>query len=264
MIPTVKWTLRARRTSTIWWSIGLVALIVITLAFYPAFKDQGAQLQVSFSKLPSAALELLGGDTDFFSPLGYLNGKLYFVTLPVTLAILSIGLGSSLIAKEEEQKTIEHLLSRPLSRSRLLYGKALAGGLIFLIVNLASTAATLTCAKAINLGVPLGRLVAVSVICMLLTAAFGSLALMLTAIGKVRGATTGIVTAYALGGYLIDSLAHTVHWLDVPSKLFLFHYYQSDAVLRGTNNWWFAGLFVAVIALSLLIARQAFASRDLQ
>jgi len=67
----------------------------------------------------------------------------------------------------------------------------------------------------------------------------------------------------ALGGYIIGSLAGTVKWLSFPAKLLPFHYYQSEAILRGTYNWNNVWYFVFVIALCSVLSWVAFRRRDL-
>lgn len=263
MIPIIKWTLWQRKTSIIWWSIGVASLIFITLIFYPSFKDEAAQLQRSFENLPDAAVQLFGGSTDFFSPIGFLNSQLYFIVLPLVLAILAIGLGSSLVAQEEQSLNIELLLGRPISRSKLLLAKSLAGGLILTFVTLVGLVATIVTAKLVDLEVATSLIALVTLDCLLLTLCFGAIALVITMFGKARSASLGIATFIALGGYIISSLAGTVDWLETPSKIFPFHYYQSEAILRETYNWTNSLFFIAVIAVCGAISWFVFRQRDL-
>src|SRR5690606_32132476 len=134
MNPVIKWTVRMRKLSTIWWSFGIVAFIVLGLIFYPSFKDQAEALEKSFENLSDSVVALIGGSTDFFSPVGYMSSQIHFIMLPLLLGILTIGLGSSLLAREETENTIESLLARPISRGELLFAKAAAGLIVTGIV----------------------------------------------------------------------------------------------------------------------------------
>ncbi|MGH7194001.1 MAG: ABC transporter permease, partial [Candidatus Saccharimonadales bacterium] len=226
MLPIVRWTLWQRRWSIFWWIIGIISLVVVTLAFYPTIRDQAAQLNKSFGGLSNSALALFGG-TDFFSPVGYLNSQLIYLMLPLLLAILGIGLGSSLIGREEADGTIELLLGRPVSRTRLLVAKALAGGLNLLVVTVIGSAVIMLMAQVVNIGIPLGDIAAACFACFMLVLTFSGLAFLLSATGRGRAAALGISVVYALGGYIIGSLAMTVHWLKNPSLVFPYHYYRS-------------------------------------
>ena len=262
MRAIIRWTLWQRRWSVLWWSIGIVSLAALTLGFYPTIHDQAAQLNKSFGGLSNSTLALFGG-TDFFSPVGYLNSQLIYLMLPLLLTILGIGLGSSLIGREESDSTIELLLARPISRTKLLLAKALAGGLNILIVTAIGSAAIILLAQAVHLGIPLGNIAAACFACFMLVLTFSALAFLLAATGRGRAAALGVTVVYALGGYIVGSLAATVHWLKTPSLVFPYHYYQSADILRGTFDWSSIVFFAAFTLGCLLLAWLSFRRRDI-
>jgi ABC-2 type transport system permease protein len=263
MTPIFRWTLWQRRWSIIGWSIGVFFLIFINMIFYPSFRDQGEELQKSFENLPETAVQLFGGSTDFFSPVGFLNSQIFFLMLPLLLAILVIGLGSSLLGREEKDQTIEVLLARPVSRTKLLIAKVLAGGTITAIVGAVGLATIVITALAVDMDVSIWRTVLATLVCLLMVLSFGTVAFLFTAIGRARGASISIATIVAFGGYLIDSLAGTVEWLQTPAQAFPFHYYQSEAILRGTYNWNNVIFFIGLIAACGVVSWWAFRKRDL-
>lgn len=265
MLSVIKWTLRQRRWSTFWWILGIFGFIFLNIIFYPTFKNQAAELQKSFENLPAAAVQLLGGSTDFFSPVGFLNSQVFFLMLPMLLSILAIGMGTSLMGREEQDGTIETLLARPISRTQLLLAKAKAGTLELALVTIASLLTTIGLARAVGLTEvsPLD-MIEVTFACFMMALSFGAIAFLLSATGRARGASIGIATFIALGGYLISSLSGTVHWLKTPSIFFPFHYYKSEDILRGTMNWLNILVFVAVIAVCGIVSWVAFRRRDLE
>lgn len=263
MKPVIKWTIIQRRFSILWWSVGIFVLIFLTLIFYPSFKDEAVQFQQSFADLPDSAVQLLGGSTDFFSPIGYLNSQVFFIVLPLLLSILGISLGAGVIAKEEQDKTIESLLARPISRSKFLLAKVLAGVSILTFVTLVGLITTIASVKFVDLEVPVVKIIFVMLACFLLALSFGAIAFIFTATGRARGASIGIATAFALGGYVISSLSGTVDWLKIPSKLFSFDYYHSEAILRGSYNWSNVWFFIAVTLVLGVISWFIFKKRDL-
>lgn len=263
MIPIIKWTLWQRRISTMWWAIAVFGLIFVNLIVYPSFKDQADELQKSFENLPDAAVQLFGGSTDFFSPVGYLNSQIFFITLPLTLGILAIVLGHGILGKEEQDLTIESLLSRPVSRMKLLLSKAIAAILILTAVSAVSLITTLVTARIVKLDVSDSLMIVAMAACYLLVLSFGAIAFLFSAIGRARGASIGITTFIALGGYIISSLAGTVDWLKVPAKAFPFHYYQSEAILKETFNWNNLYFFAGVIILCAAFSWLAFRRRDI-
>lgn len=263
MMPIIRWTIWQRRWSVMWWSIGVAGFIILTLIFYPTFKDQAAQLQKSFNELPSGVVQLSGGSSDFFSPVGFLNSQIFFIMLPLLLGILGIGMGSNVIGREEQDKTIEALLARPLSRGRLLAAKALAGTSILATVSLISLIVTIAIAKAVGLEVAAGDIALATVSCFLLSLSVSAIAFLLSATGRARGASIGLAALISLLGYIVSSLAGTVHWLQTPAKVFPFHYYGSEAILRHTYDWTSALFFVAILILCGVGSWLSFRRRDI-
>ncbi|MFI5270572.1 MAG: ABC transporter permease subunit [Candidatus Saccharimonadales bacterium] len=262
MYSVFKWTLWQRRWSMFWWSVGIVGLVVLTLAFYPTIHHQAAQLNKSFGSLNSSTLALFGG-TDFFSPVGYLNSQLIYLMLPLLLIILGVGLGSSLIGREEADGTIESLLARPISRSHLLIAKALAGAFILLSVTIIGSAVIIGMSKIVNIGIPLTNIAAACFACFMLVLTFSAVAFLLAATGRGRGAALGLTVVYALGGYIIGSLASTVHWLQKPSLIFPYHYYRSADILGGTFRWSGVAFFGIFTVACMILAWLSFRQRDL-
>lgn len=262
MFSVGKWTLWQRRWSVFWWSLGIVALIVITLAFYPTIHKQAAQLNESFGSLNSSTIALFGG-TDFFSPVGYLNSQLMYLMLPLLLIILGVGLGSSLIGREEANGTIHMLLARRITRTHLLLAKASAGAFILLVATVVGAVAIVAMAKAVNLGVPLVNIVAACFSCYLLVLTFSATAFLLTATGRGRVAALGITVVYALGGYIVSSLASNVHWLRSVSVIFPYHYYNSADILAGKFQWSSIAFFGIFTAVCMVLSWASFRKRDL-
>lgn len=263
MIAIIKWTLWQRRWSTLWWSVGVAGVIFLSMIFYPSFRDQAAELQKSFESLPDAAVQLFGGSTDFFSPVGFMNSQVFFLTLPLVLGILAIGLGSSILAREEQDGTIESLLARPISRSHLLYAKLVAAAIVLGIVAAVGLVTTIITAAIINLPLSSAALAATFLLCFLMCLTFTAIAFVITATGKARVAALGITTLFGFGGYIVSSLAGTVDWLSGPSKVFAFHYYQPEAVLRGQYDWQNALYFVIVTAACAFVSWTVFRRRDI-
>ncbi|HUY85344.1 MAG TPA: ABC transporter permease subunit [Candidatus Dormibacteraeota bacterium] len=264
MRPIVKWTLWQRRWSAMWWSVGLFAFIFINMVFYPTFKDSAAQLAKSFASLPKAALQLFGGSSDFFSPIGFLNSQIFFLMLPLLLTMLAVSLGSSLIAREEQDMTIELLLARPVSRGRLLAAKITGGTIILAAVSGVALITVVVTARVFGLdGIPSSAIALAGFNSFLLAYCTGAIAFLLAATGRARGAAIGIGAMIGVGGYLITSLSGTVGWLKTPAKALPYNYYQSEAILRGTYHWLSALFFVAVVAVCGTLSYLVFRRRDI-
>jgi len=264
MKPITRWTLWQKRWTVFWWCLGIIFFILLTLIFYPTLKHQSSQLDKSFNQIPQTAKQLFTDTNDIFSPLGYLSSQVFYLMLPLLMSILAINQGMGLVGKEESNNTIEMLLGRPLSRGRFLLGKAAAGLLIVVGVGILSTLFTVLMCRLVGLEVSSAGILQGGAAIILLSLCFGSIAFMLSALGRAgRAASIGITAFIALGGYIIVSLAPSISWLHWPAKIFPFNYYHSAELLTNDYNWLNAIYFAVVIVVCLIISWLAFRRRDL-
>jgi ABC-2 type transport system permease protein len=262
--PIIKWTIRQRRWSVFWWSLAIVILIIFTLAFYPTIRDQADQLEKSFSQLSNTTVSLFSDTNQILSPIGYLSSQLFYLTLPMLLSVLTIGLGSSIIAREEDSGPIELLLARPLARGKLVLGKAAAAVIILAVVCAAALVSLLIMAKLVHIAVPLPSIAVATLAAAAMALLFGSISFLVTCLGRTaRAASIGIAALVAVGGYIISSLSSAVEWLRWPSVVSPFHYYHPAEILGGDYHW---AELLGLLAASLVlggISWWAFRRRDL-
>lgn len=264
MIPIIRWGLWQRRWFIFWWAVGVAAYMMLVVFVYPSFRDQAASLNHSLNQLPQAVKSLIADTGNYLSPVGYMSSNAYYLMLPIIFSVLSIGLGSSLIAHEEQDHTLELVLSRPVSRGKVLIGRAITGICIMLSVMLATAAVTILSAWAIGLHIPLVRLLLATAMAARMALVFGALAFMLSAFGKAaRAASIGIATLALISGYLFASLSGTVHWLSWPAKLLPYHYYHPSEILNGNSNWNNAVGMIIVVLIFGVLSYIGFRRRDI-
>lgn len=264
MNPIVKHTLAERKWSTVWWCVGLGAWVAINLLVYGTVRDQSASLNQFINGLPHGAKTLLAADGNVTTPLGYLSAKLYSLFLPLLFSGLMISLGRSLIGHEEQNKTLELVLSRPVSRGRFLRDRLTAALCIGVAVAAFTWLVTVACAAAENMQVSSGRLALATLVALVFALLLGSTALLFTALGRrSKRLSIGLAVIIGLGGYLASSLSSYGAWLGDLAKCLPYHYYDAVGVLRQTNVWWHTPLLLAVTVLLLTASCAAFNRRDI-
>jgi ABC-2 type transport system permease protein len=264
--PIVKWEIRSRRWSMLWWTVGIVAFNSINIFVYPSFRDQASNYDKIFAQMPDALKNMFSDTGEFMSPAGYLSSQIFFMLLPIILSILCIGIGSSLIAREEQSKTIELLLSRPISRGKLLAGKALAALGITGIIGLGSGVMTAVMINIVGFkGITAVSVIATTILTLLLCLLFGAIAFAFTAMGALgRGASIAVASVIAIAGYVISSLDKTITWLQTPAKFFPYHYFKPAQFLEGHYNLKPAACFGAIILALVFVSYLFFRRRDIE
>jgi ABC-2 type transport system permease protein len=262
--PIILTELRRRRLSLFWWCLGVIVLVVLTLAFYPTIRDQQAELNKSFGNLSPAVTDLFSDTGEFFSPVGYLSSQIFYLMLPLILSMYAVGLGASLLAREEQSGTLELLLARPVSRTRVLLAKAAAGVILVGIVGLAGLLTTVMLAQVVDISVSGGDIVFTTLIAWLFSLILGGLAFALTAVGQfARRASIGLAALIGFAGYITTSFEGRIHWMEWVSRCLPFHYYHPADMLSGQRPWAVLICFTTVILIFGSIGIVGFRRRDI-
>ena len=267
MKPIIKWELKQRKQSIIWWTIITIAVVGLILAIFPSIRDQANQFNKLINQLPEGLRQLKTGGTSSVNvadPVSFLNSQLYYITLPILQIILAINLGGSLLARDEQEHTLELLLARPVSRAKVLLGKAVAGLTVMIITMLGATLTVLALAPAVKLNIGFWPLVLTNVFTMLFSLSFGVIAFGLSASNvSARRVASAFGVILGFGGYLITSLSALTHYLINPAKLAPYHYFDPSALLHGQVNTGLAIYLIGSFGLSFLLAYFGFRRRDI-
>lgn len=144
---------RDRRRSLLWWVVGIVALVLFTVALYPSLKGEQSLNDV-VDQMPEAVRSMFGIDKaiPLTSPAGYLQGRLFGSLLPVILIVFGIGVGARAIAGAEQEGTLELLLSNPVTRRTVVAERYLA------VVGMLAGLCGVLAVSLVVLGAPFGAL----------------------------------------------------------------------------------------------------------
>ncbi|MCK4310922.1 MAG: ABC transporter permease subunit, partial [Methanomicrobia archaeon] len=127
--------------------IGLTAMVI---AIFPTVKESSG-IQEYIHSLPEPFLSIFGrSGLDITILEGFLNMELYQWGWVLLLGVYFAFISSSLISKEIENKTIDMLLSNPVSRGRILLEKFLGLVPAIILINITTPLFILGCVKYIN------------------------------------------------------------------------------------------------------------------
>lgn len=127
--------LRAHRKSLIIWSVAILLTIVSSMAKFTSYVESGQSLNQIMSTIPKSIRAVLGmGNFDLTKASGF-YGMLYLYLLLMATIHASL-LGANIISKEERDKTTEFLMVKPVSRSKIVTSKLLAGLFNIVVFNI--------------------------------------------------------------------------------------------------------------------------------
>ena len=255
-------SLRDQQTSLMFWGIGVAAISLATILFYPTVKEAPDFSKV-FEDSEVLARVFAGGFTDLASPEGYLNSQLYSLLVPILFLIFTIGQGSGAIAGEEEKGTLDIMLSNPTTRLQVLIQKFAAMAVATWALGFVLWLSVVIGGAIVNMELSPWRTAQATFSGVLLGILFGALALTLgSAFGK-RGLSTGIAGAIALGSYFLYALVPSLEGLDPVEKAFPFYYYIGADPLTNGLNLAHAAVLIGITAALLAVGIVTFERRDL-
>lgn len=257
--------MRANLRSLVIWALSVAALSVLVMSIYPSIARDAAKFEELLASYPKQIIQALGlNQVDLADPLGLYATESY---LWVTLlgGLFAAILGASLLAKEEDEKTVEYLLARPISRGRVVAEKALTYLVYLVAFNLV---AALSAYAAF--GAFVERAWSGKVLLLLLVApffvhlAFASLGLLSGLFWTRRRSVYSVSVGLVVGTYflgMVAGLAKGHEWLRWLSP---FSYVSAtDIVAKQALNWGNLLILVVVSAAALGGAYLLYRRRDI-
>lgn len=196
--------LRALRRSGAVWALSMAALVVMTVAFWPAFQTE-ADLSKIIDALPKEVIDAFGL-ADFGTPAGFLRGNLYAVIVPLLLAVAAVGFTNGQTAGEEDAGRMELYLAQPVSRQAVFIGRLIASLFWLVIVSLVMFAAQLASDEVFGLAIGTDRVVETTALCLLLGAWYGGLVALVAGWAARPGLAMGIGIGLVVAGYVVMAL----------------------------------------------------------
>ncbi|MEV0973462.1 ABC transporter permease subunit [Microtetraspora glauca] len=263
-MPTlVRKTLSDYRRALVGWTVGVCAFLMLYLSIYGSIAENPDFYEnAAMAKYPGALKDLMGGLSDLASGPGYLQVIAYQLFGPLLLIMCAAVLGNRAISGPEESGTLELTLTLPIGRRRLVVERfaALALGLLGIAVVTFVLIAGMAAVQDMN--VPIGHIVAAHTGLFLLVLFFGALALAVGAASGSKALTLAVTGAYAVAGYVVETLGKSVDAISWLRWISPFHYFLDG---RPVYQGWPVGDYLVLLGASavfLLVAVLAFDRRD--
>lgn len=245
------------------WGLGIALLGLIIVPFYSVFGGQEEQFRQMIESYPEEFLAFFGGDaTSVLSPEGYL--KMYaFSMLPIILGIFSVLAGSGLIVNDEERGRMDLIVTHPVGRTSLFFGRFLgllgaaisifAIGWLGFCILLGQSGLDMTWGQ---LAVPFVSLLAQ----VLIYAALAILLSMLLPTRNLAAMGTGVVLVIS---YFVSSMVSLNESLEMVAKFLPHYYYQVELSFQDLNLAWLFGL-LGITLVMVLVSWWLFLRRDIR
>ncbi|NLT74242.1 MAG: ABC transporter permease [Chloroflexi bacterium] len=248
MITETLMALRRMRTRVVGWSIGLLAYVLLMAAMYENVAGM-ENLSDLYAAFPDEMLHFFKGLLELSTPQGYLD-TYYYNYATVIVGLMAVGLGAGLVAGDEERGLMDVLLSHPVSRTALLWGRVLGMFAALLIVVLAGWLGWILPPASTSIGLSPMEMLLPSLALFAQLLLFGSLALLLSLLmpsGSSAGMTAGMLL---VANYLLSGLANINPDLERFVRYTPLHFYQGGYAIQGLDWAALAGISGTALLLT--------------
>src|SRR5690242_9657286 len=124
-------TLFEKRWMMLWWALSSVGLTIFIILFFPSLRDSFGE---ALKNIPDSMRSLVGNASDYQTLAGYVNIQVFqqMIFLPIILGII---LATGLLAGDENDGTLQTLLTYPVSRTKVYLHKLAAATAIVGVVT---------------------------------------------------------------------------------------------------------------------------------
>ncbi|WP_438350268.1 ABC transporter permease subunit [Paenibacillus sp. FA6] len=256
--------MKAYRKSLIIWCIGVFALIASGMSKFETISASGQSLNEMMSKMPKSLQTIMGmGSLDLSKVSGYFGFLFLYVVLMAT--IHAVMLGSGIISKEEQDKTTEFLMAKPVSRNAVITSKLLSAVVNIAIFNGITTISTFGYLGLYSKGESIGRDIVILMTGMfMLQLIFLLVGTVTASAGRRPKSASSISGAVLLATYVLATAADLNDKLEFLQYVTPFSYYKADRLLSdGGLSPVFVIISVVIIAVLIGVTYAFYNKRDL-
>lgn len=223
---------KTNRKALIIWSICMMLLVLSGMGKYTAYSSGGTTGDL-LNKMPFTLKVLLGiGTFDVTTMSGYFT--FLFPYIEITAAIHAALLGSSILAKEERDKTTEFLMVKPISRTVIITSKLLVSLINIIILNIVTLISSIMMVSVYNKGKDITREILLFYVSLFFVQLiFLSMGTFLSAFMRKPKASGSIAISILLGVFTISKItdfSDKLNFLNIISPFKYFSY--EDIVFR--------------------------------
>ncbi len=260
----IKFEIKRNYKVTLIWAVAVSLAATVYISMSPLFIDQADTIMGFLSSLGEDLVAGLGINFDnFFTPIGYFSyiGGYLFAALGVQAMIYGI----KSFAKEKNQKSVEFLYTKPVTRTKLFVSKTVAN-IILLTISQAIVIASIMISTDVFNDVDYDQALMFKE-----TFALVPLQYMFLGLGTLIGCSVdrfkNIVSAsimVSVGMYIINMLA-TILDSDMLGYISFFNYYNlNEIVSEGNYNGNFVFISLVIIIVLLSAALTTYNKRDIK
>jgi ABC-2 type transport system permease protein len=255
---------KTKLASMLIWSGSIATLIFVYLSMFQAFAADAAMVTDLMKAFPEELLIAFGmTDMDWSTILGFFG--LLFTFAQICLAIQAANYGVGLVSVEETEWTADFLLSKPVSRTRIMTSKLLAA-----ITSLAITQAVVWVSSFVFIAIfREGQVYQVKPVVMLLLSMvifqlfFLTVGMLISLLVKRVRNVLPLSMALVFGLYILNAFGNMIGEKSLEILSPFQHFAPSYIIKHAAWDWPLVMISVAAILISVAVSYILYARRNI-
>lgn len=237
--------------SLIIWTSILLSILVMVFLVYPAMKIDQASMDKLLKSFPPAMLKVFNMDVvSITSVSGWFSTEGYMMVTLIGGCYASL-LGANILLKEESDKTIEFLYSKPISRNRIIGAKIMVGLLYILIFNIMIGLTTYLSFSLAN-DLILDRWLYMTILPLFMQYLFFFVSLFISTYYNKTKKMMGISLGLVLGTYFLQTLSMMSNKIEFLKYFSPYEYFSSRyIILNGHLNYGYLVLAIVIVLVAI-------------
>lgn len=246
--------------STMIWTISLMGIVVLFMSFFPTISKDIDQFVTLLEGFPEPVRQAFGIQLE---GIGSILGFYAYIFMYITLcgAIQAMNLGISIVSKEVRDKTADFLLTKPVSRIKVLTAKLSAALVSLVITNLAYViTASIIVSQFKTEAYSIKILLMISMTLFFVQLIFLALGFLIAVVVPKINSVLTVSLGTVFGFFFIGMIA-SIGEDDAKRFLSPFKYFETDYIIKHSRYeapFLITGLviFIAALIVSFIVYRK--------
>lgn len=244
-------TLRRLRGSIIGWSVGLLLYDVMMSSFWDSIAGMGDEFTAMLENYPEEIMAFFPTIAEFTSPIGYMD-TYYSAFMVVIIPFFAITTCAKLLVGDEEDGILDLVISYPISRAKLFWGRFLAFLTGTALILLAAWLGWVIPLESSGLPLTIYELLLVQLPIFAVMLLFGSVVLLLSMWLPSARFASGLTSAILIGNFLLVGMSNINEDLVPIYEKTPLYFNQGANIVESVEWGWLGGLVGASLVIFLL------------
>jgi ABC-2 type transport system permease protein len=255
--------LKAYRRSTITWILSLAGLMIVFLSIYPVFSNNVADMQKMLDSFPEPVKLALGISLiNIGTILGFFSFT--FIYSMLVAAIQAMNMGTSILSKEVREQTADFLMTKPVSRARIMTMKLLAVLTSLIVTNIIYIAVSLAMIGTVNTAAyDMKAFMLIALTLFFVQLIFTAIGVLISVIAKKIKSVISISLSVVFGFFIIGMLGDVIGQ-DKVRYITPFKYFDPSYIIKnGMYETQFAVLGAVIVIAAIAAGYRIYMRKDI-